>query len=82
MLLVCVPTFDLSHNCVVVNLRTLACREMTFATSLVTPPNPELERLRNQQRELAEAALLDNARPEEDMSIFHHMELAGDEDDD
>ena len=43
VLLVCVPSFDISHSAVLVNLRTLASEEMCFHTSLSSKPNPNLQ---------------------------------------
>lgn len=44
-MLVCVPTFDIHHSCVLINLGTFECKEVSFSTSLKQKPNPELEKL-------------------------------------
>lgn len=49
VLLVAVPSFDVTHSCVVVNLRTLECAEMAFSTPLHCGANPEQLNLISQQ---------------------------------
>lgn len=68
-LLVTVPTFDLTHNCILVNLSTLQCTELTFTTSLNSKPNPQLARQRELEAELEGGV----ASRDEDQSILHHM---------
>lgn len=79
------PNFDLTHSCVLVNLRTLDCREVTFGSSMERKPNPELERVRKIQTELAaaeaEKSLLSQPQGEEDMSLLRHMDMEEDLDD-
>jgi hypothetical protein len=76
VLLVCVPNFDLTHSCVLVNLRTLDCQEVKFGTSLETTPNPALERQREIEAEFeGDGSILLSQQPEEEeMSILHHMD--------
>lgn len=74
VLLICVPVFDLTHSCVLVNLKTLDCQEITFATSLNTVLNPELKRQREIEAELEGPLLLSQPLPQEEMSILHHMD--------
>lgn len=75
VLLVSVPSFDLRHSCVLVNLRNLDCSELTFSTTLGSKPNPELERLTLSLSQLETPGL-----PEPETSLLHHMD--SDEDDD
>ena len=81
------PNFDLTHSCVLVNLRTLECEEVKFCSSMEQKPNPELERVRKIQAELeaaeAEKTLLSSQQPqgEEDMSLLRHMDMDEDFDD-
>ena len=57
MLLLCVPSFDLTQSCALVDLDTLQCREISFGvTSLAAKHNPDLDRL----------GLLDFAADDED----------------
>lgn len=71
VLLICVPNFDFTHSCVLVNLRSLECQEIKFGTSLETTPNPEL----TQQMELeGEGSVSLYQEPQEEMSILHHMD--------
>ena len=77
VLLVCIPNFDLTHSCVLVNLRTLNCKEVKFGTSLESKPNPALERQREIEAELeGEGSILQSqqAGADEEMSILHHMD--------
>lgn len=77
VLLVCIPNFDLTHSCVLVNLSNLDCREIKFSTSLETTPNPALERQREIEAELeGEGSILLSQQPEADveMSLLHHMD--------
>lgn len=80
MLLICVPTFDLSHSCVLVNLRSLECSEVKFATSLKTTPNPALREI-EMELEAGEGSLLLSQQPREEMSILHHMDLDDNDED-
>ena len=67
-----------------VNLRTLECKEVKFS-GLQLKPNPELERVRRIEAELeaaeAEKTLLSQPQGDEDMSILHHMDMDDDDDD-
>ena len=46
MVLLCVPSFDLTQSCALVDLETLQCREISFrAASLTQKHNPDLDRL-------------------------------------
>ena len=86
VLVLSLPNFDLTHSCVLVNLRTLECKEMKFSTSMEQKHNPELERIRKIQEELetaeAEKTLLSQPQEhDEDMSILHHMDMDEDDDD-
>ena len=76
ILLVSVPNFDLTHSCVLVNLRSLDCHEVKFGTTLDPKPNPELERQREIEVELeGEGSVLVSQQPQdEEMSILHHMD--------
>lgn len=77
MLLICVPNFDLTHSCVLVNLSTRDCQEVKFGSSLGTAPNPALQRQQEIEAEFEgdEAQLLTQQQePEEEMSILHHMD--------
>ena len=84
-LILSLPNFDLTHSCVLVNLRTLACEEVKFCSSMEQKPNPELERVRKIQAELeaaeAEKTLLSQPQGEEDMSLLRHMDMDEDFDD-
>lgn len=76
-LLICVPNFDLTHSCVLVDLKSLDCREVSFGTSLEGPPNPALERQREIEAELAGeggASFLSQQPREEEMSLLRHMD--------
>ncbi len=74
VLLVSVPTFDLTHSCVLVNLSTLECQEFTFATSLESKPNPQLARLQEMEAELEEGVSVGGASGDgEEESILHLM---------
>ena len=79
VLLITVPNFDLTHSCVLVNLTTLECQELTFSTTLKRKPNPELEKLRELQLSEEETAEVGQLEPE--MSILHHMDMEEEEDD-
>ena len=74
MLLICIPDFDVTHSCVLVNLRSLDCNEIKFATSMDTMP---LSTLRGQGVEGEDEFDLP-VPEEEDMSILNQMD---DEDD-
>ncbi len=78
VLLICVPNFDLTHSCVLVNLSTGDCQEVKFRSSLETTPNPALQRQQEIEAEFEgadEAQLLSQQQePEEEMSILHHMD--------
>ena len=76
VLLICVPNFDLTHSCVLVNLSNRDCREIKFGSSLETTPNPALKRQREIEAEFEgdESQLLSQEEPEEEMSILHHMD--------
>ena len=77
------PNFDLTHSCVLVNLNSLDCREIRFATSLAMTHNPALQRQREIEADLkGEALLLSQPPPEEGMSLLHHMEKEDDNFDD
>ena len=85
MLVLSLPNFDLTHSCVLVNLRTLECEEVKFSTSMEQKPNPELEKMRRIQAELeaaeADRTLLSQPPGEdEDMSLLHHMDMNDDDD--
>ena len=43
VLLLCVPSFDITHSVVMVNLKTLEPEEAFFSTTLMLKPNPDLE---------------------------------------
>ena len=79
ILLITVPNFDLTHSCVIVNLTTLECQELTFSTTLERKPNPELKKLRELQLSEEETAGVGQLEPE--MSILHHMDMEEEEDD-
>ena len=72
-LIISIPTFDLTHSCVLVNLATLDCHELTFATSLNRKHNPELARLKEIQSELEKNSDLGTSHTREEVSILHHM---------
>lgn len=78
VLLVSVPDFDLTHSCVLVNLNTLECHEMKFATSLkATAQNLALLRQREIEAELEGSLSGSSQAPgllEEEMSLLHHMD--------
>ena len=79
VLLIIVPNFDLTHSCVLVNLTTLECQELTFSMTLERKPNPELEKLRELQ--LSEEETTGGAQLEPEMSILYHMDMEEEEDD-
>ena len=79
VLLITVPNFDLTHSCVLVNLTTLECQELTFSMTLERKPNPELEKLRELQLSEEETAEVGQLEPE--TSILHHMDMEEEEDD-
>ena len=72
------PTFDLTHSAVLVNLSTLHCTELTFMTSLNSKPNPQLARQRRLEAELDVGV----ANEDNDQSILHHMMEMDDFDED
>lgn len=75
VLLICVPNFDLTHSCVLVNLNSCDCREIKFGTSLEATPNLALERQREIEREVEGGSqLLSSQQPQEEMSLLHHMD--------
>ena len=73
VLLITVPNFDLTQSCVLVNLTTLECQELTFSTTLERKQNPELEKLRELQ--LSEGETMGDGQLESEMSILHHMDM-------
>ena len=79
VLLITVPNFDLTHSCVLVNLTTLECQELTFSTTLERKQNPELEKLRELQ--LSEEETMGDGQLEPEMSILHHMDMEEEEED-
>ena len=79
VLLITVPNFDLTHSCVLVNLTTLECQELTFSTTLERKQNPELEKLRELQ--LSEGETMGGGQLEPEMSILHHMDMEEEEED-
>ena len=79
VLLIIVPNFDLTHSCVLVNLTTLECQELTFSTTLARKQNPELEKLRELQ--LSEGETMGGGQLESEMSILHHMDMEEEEED-
>ncbi len=69
------PNFDLTHSCVLINLNSLDCQEVSFTTSLKTTPNPALQRQREIEMEFESGALSQPSLLEdEEMSILHHMD--------
>lgn len=79
-LLVAVPSFDLRHSCVLVNLDKLECHEVLFSSSLSPPhPNPQLEQLLNEHR--ASQSVSASAGEEEEGATLM-QDLMGDSDDD
>ena len=56
------------------NLSTLECQELTFATSLESKPNPQLARLREMEAELEKGVSVGGASGDgEEESILHLM---------
>ena len=84
VLVLSLPNFDLTHSCVLVNLKTVECEEVKFS-GLEQKPNPELEKMQRIEAELeaaeAEKTHLSQPQGEEDMSILHHMDMDDDDDD-
>lgn len=78
ILVVAVPNFDLTHSCVLVNLRTLECQELTFATSMSRRHNPELEKLLELE---SQGDHVTSSQPDSDLTLLHHMDMDDDEDD-
>ncbi len=65
------------------NLLTLECKELTFATSLESKPNPQLAQLRKMEAELEGCVSVGGASGDgEDESILHHMMEMDELDDD
>ena len=79
VLLITVLNFDLTHSCVLVNLTTLKCQELTFSMTLERKSNPELEKLRELQ--LSEEETAGGGQLEPETSILHHMDMEEEEDD-
>lgn len=60
VLLLCIPSFDLTQSCALVDLGTLQCQEISFqAPSLTRKHNPDRDRL----------ALLDFVAEDEDQEL-------------
>ena len=78
--LITVPNFDLTHSCVVVNLVTLECQELTFSMTLEKEQNPELEKLR-ELRTAVRGRDHGAGQLEPEMSILHHMDMKEEEED-
>ena len=43
--MICIPIFDISHSCVLVDLQTLTCKEIKFKTSLKHKYNPNTKNI-------------------------------------
>lgn len=68
VLLLCVPNFDLTQSCALVDLETLQCRQISFrASSLIQRPNPDLSKL----------GLLDFTAKEDDQGLVEVTEERG-----
>ena len=66
----CVPDFDKTHSCVLVNLSNLDCQEMKFNTSMDVEPSSKSRGGEMEEEEDSELHL----PVEEDVSILNQMD--------
>ena len=64
----------MTHSCVLVNLRSLDCKEIKFATSMDAMPSISSSRLGDEESDA-------DIPEEEDMSILNHMDNDDDSED-